>query len=135
MKKIILTIFSAMIFFTISGNVLAAVQIDSTLRPSNLPDYSPAEATSTENSETAATQTAILYLGNLLSKVLLFVGAMAVIYLIIAGAKYIFAFGNDDLLGQAKRGITWTIWGLILIMLSYAIVRGVIKILISTDVS
>ena len=134
MKKILLTIIAGIIFSSFATQAFAVVQLNTNLKPSNLPEITTnAEATSTDHPETAATQTAIVYIGSIIARVLLFAGAMTVIFIIIAGAKYIMAFGNDDLLGQAKRGITWSLAGLILIMLSYTIVRGVIQVLISTD--
>lgn len=135
MNKIYLTIIAATIFWSLTLNAFGAIQLDETYKPDNLPSYKTQTATDTANSETAATQSVILFVGNIVGQVLLFTGAATVIFIIIAGAKYIFAFGNDDRLGQAKRGITWSLVGLVLIMLSYAIVRGVIKILLSTDVS
>lgn len=135
MKKIYLTILAAIVFWSLALNAFAAIQLDDTYKPDNLPSYDQQKATSDTNSETAATQTLILFVGGIISQVLLFIGGFTVIFVIIAGSKYIFAFGNDDRLGQAKRGLTWSIIGLVLVMLSYAIVRGVIKILISTDFS
>ena len=137
MKKIYLTFLAAIIFWSLSFNVFGtAIQLDGTYKPDNLPTLGASqEAASADHPETAATQTIILYVGNLVSQVLLFTGALTIVFIIIAGAKYVFAYGNDDRLGQAKRGITWSVVGLILILLSYSIVRGVIKLLISTDVS
>ncbi|MBI4127321.1 hypothetical protein HY463_01285 [Candidatus Peregrinibacteria bacterium] len=131
MKKIYLAIAAAIIFWSLALNAFAAIQLDETYKPDNLPSYQ----TQTGSGEIAATQTVALFVGKIVGQILLFLGAVTVVFIIIAGAKYIFAFGNDDRLGQAKRGMTWSIVGLILIMLSYAIVRGVIKILISTDVA
>ncbi len=137
MKKIYLTFLSAIIFWGLTLNAFgAAIQLDDTYKPDNLPTLGSSQtASSTDHPESAATQTLILYVGNLVSQVLLFTGALTIVFIIIAGAKYVFAYGNDDRLGQAKRGMTWSIVGLVLIILSYSIVRGVIKLLISTDVS
>lgn len=137
MKKIYLIFLTAIIFWSLTLSAFgAAIQLDETFKPDNLPTLGASQtASSTDHPETAATQTLILFVGNIVSQILVFSGALTIVFIIIAGAKYVFAYGNDDRLGQAKRGITWAVVGLILIILSYSIVRGVIKLLISTDVS
>lgn len=111
----------------------AAVQLPDYMRPSNLPDFNMVEATDPDHPETAATQSLILFVGKILSQVLLFMGSVAVIFLIIAGANYILAFGKDDKIERGKRGIFWSSFGLIIILLSYAIVQGIIQILLQVD--
>ncbi len=137
MKKIYVTFLAAIIFWSITLTAFASIQLEDDFRPSNLPTLGPETeiATVEGHPEAAATQTLILYVGKLVGQVLVFCGALTVIFLIIAGAKYAFAYGVDDRIEQAKRGITWSIFGLIIIILSYSIVRGVIKILVSTDVN
>ena len=139
MKKIYLTFLCAIVFWSITLTAFAAIQLEDDFRPSNLPTLGPAtgsEIVEVEgHPEAAATQTLILYVGKLVGQILVFCGALTVVYIIIAGAKYVFAYGSDDKGGEAKRGMTWSIVGLILIILSYSIVRGVIKILVSTDVN
>ena len=136
MKKIYLTFIAAIIFWSITLTAFASIQLEDDFRPSNLPTLGTTQtASSADHPESAATQTLILYVGKLVGQVLVFCGALTVIFLIIAGAKYAFAYGVDDRIEQAKRGITWSIFGLIIIILSYSIVRGVIKLLVSTDVN
>lgn len=111
----------------------AAIQLDETFRPENLPTYELAEPTDPDNPETAATYTISLFIGKLVSKALLFVGALAIFFLILSGANYIFAFGKDERIEKGKRGIFWSLMGLIVILLSYAIVQGIIQLILKVD--
>jgi hypothetical protein len=111
----------------------AAITLDNDLRPANLPGVEIQDATDDSMPETAATQTLILFVGQLMARVLLFAGAVSVLALIVAGGYYILSFGKDDPLEKAKRGMFWAIGGLLIIMLSYAIVQGVLKILLQVD--
>jgi len=134
LKKILLTICAATMFFMLCQSALA-LTLDPTIKPTNLPSYEIPDTTEIDSThpETAATQTVILFVGNILSKVLLFVGSIAIIFLIIAGANYILAFGKDQRIESGKRGLTWSIVGLALILLSYAIVQGIISLLLQVD--
>lgn len=112
-----------------------AVTLDDSLRPDNLPTYDfDAVVENSEGSpETAATQSIILFVGNLVSQVLLFAGAVAIIFVLVSGGTYIFAFGDDTKIDKGKRGLLWALLGLVIIMLSYAITRGVISIILRVD--
>ncbi|PJC36645.1 hypothetical protein CO046_04485 [Candidatus Peregrinibacteria bacterium CG_4_9_14_0_2_um_filter_53_11] len=60
-----------------------------------------------------------------------FLGLIAissVIFLIVGGAQLLFAAGNDDAIGRAKRTILWSIAGLVLAMLSVGIVSIISKL-------
>ncbi|MEK7146138.1 MAG: hypothetical protein AAB802_03045 [Patescibacteria group bacterium] len=135
LKKFILPILFATLFWVGTESVSAVIQLDDGLRPDNLPTFEASDAVNEENPETAATQTIILFVGNLLSQVLLFAGAVTILFLIIAGANYIFAFGKDERIEKGKRGIFWAIVGLLIIMLSYSIVRGLVGVLLQVDES
>ena len=113
----------------------AVIQLDPDLKPDSIPDYQSEDPLSSDHPETAATQTLLLKVGNLISKVLLFTAGLAIVFLIVAGANYIFAFGKDERIEKARRGIFWSITGLLIILLSYAIARGLVSILLQTDAS
>lgn len=134
LKKILISITLAIAAWAlICGNALAVVSLDDTFKPNNLPGIDILDPTNTDMPETGATQTLILYVGSLVSKVLLFAGSVSIIFLIVSGANYIFSFGKDEPLEKGKRGIFWAIGGLFVILLSYAIVQGIIKILLEVD--
>lgn len=132
-KKILTTILTATLFWSLAQSALAVVQLNDSFRPNSLPSFDSVEAVDPDHPETAATQTVILFVGNIISKVLLFTASIAIIFVIIAGANYIFAFGKDQRLEIGKRGLTWSIVGLVMILLSYAIVQGIISILLQVD--
>ncbi len=135
-KKLFLTVLAGACFFWLMQGAMAAIQLDEGLRPSNLPSFEVApEGTTDDNPETRATQTLILFIGNLVSQVLLFVGAITIIFVIIAGANYIFSFGKSERIEKGKRGMFWSIAGLLIILLSYAIVQGIIQIILQVDES
>lgn len=134
-KKFLLSLGLLGMLSTTSGTALAAIQIPDYLRPDNLPGSTAAEAIDEEHPETAATQTLILYVGRLVSQVLLFMGSVAIVFIIIAGGNYIFAFGKDERIERGKRGIFWSLMGLITILFSYALVQGIISILLQVDSS
>jgi len=133
LKKILLTVVAATIFWMLAQQALAAIQLDGSLKPSNLPDITVQAEIDEGAPETAATRTLIIYVGNLVSKVLVFAGAVSIAFLIFAGANYILAFGKDERIERGKRGLFWSIAGLLVILLSYAIVRGVISIIMQFD--
>jgi len=134
-KILLLTIaFASVVFFAIPDPAWA-ITLDDSLRPDNLPtyDFDSLEAVSENNPETAATQGIILFVGGLVSQVLLFAGATAIIFVIISGGTYIFAFGDDTKIDKGKRGLLWSLIGLVVIMLSYTITRGIISIILQVD--
>jgi hypothetical protein len=55
------------------------------------------------------------------------VGFLALIALIIGGARMIIDFGNEDQVKKAKMTITWAIIGLMVVILSYAIINIVVS--------
>jgi hypothetical protein len=134
-KKILITLLVAIGFWGLTQSTFAAVQLPDSLRPGNLPDFDTAEATDPDHPETAATQTIILFVGKMISQVLLFTGSIAIVFVIFAGSNYILAFGKEERIGKAKRGLFWSIAGLFIILLSYSISQGIISIILQVDSS
>jgi hypothetical protein len=56
-----------------------------------------------------------------------FAGLIAVVYLVFNGFRYAMARGEDNQIGQAKKGITYAIVGLLLILAAYTIVATVLN--------
>ena len=61
-------------------------------------------------------------------------GLVAVLFLIIGGVRYVVAAGNEEQLESAKKTITHAIIGLVIIILSFVIVRVISNALIGGDV-
>lgn len=132
-KKILLTVLVAVLFSFCADATFAAIQLDDNLRPSNLPTMGMEEAVDSDRPETAATQSLIMFVGNLVSQVLLFAGAITIAFLLWASFNYIFAFGKDEKIEKGKRGLFWSLVGLLVIMLSYAITQGILQIVLQVD--
>lgn len=134
-KKLLLTIVAAVLFSFCVDGALASIQLDDNLRPNNLPTFDAEEAVDSDHPETAATQTLIMFVGSIVSQVLLFAGALTIIFLIWAGFNYISAFGKDEKIEKGKLGMFWALVGLLVVLLSYAIVQGVLQVILQVDES
>ena len=55
-------------------------------------------------------------------------GGVALLFVIISGIQILTAYGNEEKVGTAKKTLTWALAGLVLAMLSYAIVQIIISI-------
>ncbi len=63
----------------------------------------------------------------IISTLMLFIGICAVIMLIIGGFRYVFSQGNEKAISAAKDTILYAIVGIVVAILSYAIVNFVIN--------
>jgi uncharacterized membrane protein YjfL (UPF0719 family) len=68
-------------------------------------------------------------IGYLINIALALVGLAAAIALIIAGYKYIMAGGNESRVKEATQQIKWALFGLILVLLAFTIVRVIFNTL------
>ena len=57
-----------------------------------------------------------------------FVGMLSIIFLIIAGVRFATAYGNDEAIQKAKGQAMYALIGLVIAILSYAIVRIITNI-------
>ncbi|MEK7673529.1 MAG: hypothetical protein AAB373_06625 [Patescibacteria group bacterium] len=55
-----------------------------------------------------------------------FLGFLAVIMIIYGGVLYVSSAGNDDSIGKAKKIIMYALVGIIIILLSFVLVRAVL---------
>ena len=58
---------------------------------------------------------------------LLFLGLIAVIMIIYGGITYVTAGGNDEKVGKAKKIIMYAIVGIVIVLISFALVNTVIR--------
>lgn len=120
MKKLILkSILLASFLAVISSQTAFAYQIDTDFRPVNLPFGLEYENRSAENNT-------ILILQILAGGLLYFAAPLAIILIGIAATTMIVGGAETDKVDQAKKNLTWTILGLLIIIMSYSIVRAVI---------
>ncbi len=78
-----------------------------------------AEATNNATSARALARTIVNFF-------LFFLGLVATIMVIYGGVLYVTAAGNDDQVGKAKNVILYAIIGIVVILLSFALVNTVI---------
>lgn len=57
------------------------------------------------------------------------IGLIAMFFIIWNGFKYMLARGNEEQIAKAKSGVTWSVIGLILVILSYTIISAIINTL------
>lgn len=143
MKKLSIRI-SLLLFALLLTSVIfqpltkAAVAIDSSLRP----EYAPQGYSEIYNSTGNPSQDELFSDGSItfiiadIAVVLIqMAGILAIFFLIVSGFNYIKSFGADEEIQKAKKGMTWALIGLIVVIMSYAIVQNVIRISLSVDPS
>ncbi len=135
MKKVLFTILTFIVAaWILAPTALAAYSIPGEYQPNNI-----AESWVEQNSEAMGdTESygalAVTYiLADLVSGLIGITGVIAVYFLVSNSLQYATSFGQQDKIDKAKKGIMWSIIGLFVIMLAYAIVRFVIKIVLTTD--
>ncbi len=122
-KKILTSLILSVILIT---TVQAAMGIPKNLMPKNTPlkglNQTITEEVKANGQDGAVTGANIVlqYLANIL---LFFAAPLAVLFLARAAADYAFAMGEDSKLESAKRELTWSLVGLVLVMFSYLLVR------------
>ena len=57
-----------------------------------------------------------------------FVGSMAFLFLVVAGVRYITAYGDEEAAGNAKNQAIYAVVGLVIALLSYTIVAIITNI-------
>lgn len=112
----------------------AQVGIDPELRP----EYSPQGWNEVYGGEMTDAEkygpTAVSYiLADIIVVMLQLAGVLAIYFIVTSGFNYVKAFGRDEEIQKAKKGLTWAIVGLLVVILSYAIVQNIIKIVLTVD--
>lgn len=119
----IYTICFSAINFLNPTNLLAQVSLPEDLRPNYIPNIAGESA-----------EDKIFNLsGSLIITIMQLAGGVAILVLILNGFNYIIARGEEGEIEQAKTNIFWALGGLILIMISYVIIRFVVKVTLVVD--
>ncbi len=119
----IYTICFSAINFLNPTNLLAQVSLPEDLRPNYIPNIAG----------TSAEDKIFNLSGSLIITIMQLAGGVAILVLIINGFNYIIARGEEGEIEQAKTNIFWALGGLILIMISYVIIRFVVKVTLVVD--
>jgi len=121
MKKLIIKIILAVLLSLILVPLAHAYSIDSSFAPENSPFTRIPEATDAKTRTTWILQ--------MISGALLFFAApIAVIMIAINGFTLIVQGAESDKLDESKKNLTWSIGGLIIIILSWSAVKAIITI-------
>lgn len=127
LKKIFFNlVLSIALLNTGSMVVNAAYQIDSSFKPGN----EPFALTDTINKQGSAGAT-ITILQIIAGGLLYFAVPIGVIMIAWAGSTMVTMGSQQEKLEEAKKHLTWTIVGLVLIILSYSLVRIIINFLLT----
>lgn len=138
MKKIFAILAIVLTCFVVSANyVQPAFAADpyekiTTPKPQFLPG--PTETTQA-NSENAKQYFLNTVMGRVTQTLIAFTAVTCFILIVYAGLQLIMQFGNEERISTAKRLITWSIVGLLVSMLSYAIVSIIIRTLPAQETS
>lgn len=68
-------------------------------------------------------------LGIVIDMIIYISGTLATIGLIVGGSQYMFSMGGD-LKDKGKNTLTWSLVGLVVVMLAYAIIHNVIRLVL-----
>lgn len=68
-------------------------------------------------------------LSNIILYVIGFIGILGILFLVYGGVRYVTSGGNESDAEEAKKIITYAIWGLFICASAYAIVKTVIKLI------
>lgn len=101
-----------------------AIGIDKELK--NELDFLP--DVSLQNDSATPEDKVFSFAGDILITIMQFAGVIAVLMIVINAAKMLAAAGDDEKIGEAKKGITWALGGLVLLILSYVIIQFVVKL-------
>lgn len=112
----------------------AQVPIPSEYVPSEVPFKTELEQPGIKTGGEKGAAAAVRIILNIIANGLIFIAAPIAILLIVhGGMSYTMAMGSQEKMDMAKKEITWAILGLVVIMLSFVIVRLIITTVILTE--
>lgn len=118
-KKILLSFF-ILISFILSTFVYA--------REVQLKDYiDPLNISANSDSQVGITNSFSFAVATILDQVFGILGIIALCIIIYSGIKYILSFGKKDQAKKALNYMTWAAIGLVVIFLSYAVVKFILQ--------
>jgi hypothetical protein len=135
LKKLALfSIMFAVISVWLTPLAHAAFAIDDNLRPGDAPQGYIEVYQENSDASLNFSDASITYIIADIAVVLIqMAGILAIFFLIMSGFNYIKAFGQEEEIQKAKKGLTWALIGLVVVIMSYAIVQNVLRITLSVD--
>lgn len=83
------------------------------------------------NPEDAVSLAFVTVIQKISDGILYVAGPVAILFVAYSGFAYANAMGKQEGIDQAKKGITWALLGLFLVILSYGLVRIIVNLLIT----
>ena len=127
---IIVSLFSVAIPATLA---VGGVKIDPSYHPLNAPTITGESAKSEIEKSLTVDESRVQFFARIVSVLLGIVGIIAVFSLISNAWWLAASAGQEEALTQRKKGLKWAIIGLILVILSYSIIRWIISIPFQAD--
>lgn len=124
MKKLLAIIGILVTLGTASPAAIAAVELDPNLHP----EYAPVVVLKGGNEADYGNYFLQLIAGGLLY----LAGPTAILIIAISGLRYVTSHGDENAMEGAKKTLEWAIIGLIVIILSYSVIRVVITTVLQT---
>ncbi|MBI2463992.1 hypothetical protein HYV57_03485 [Candidatus Peregrinibacteria bacterium] len=122
LKKISICLIAFIILIKETITYAAGYKIPPDLTPNNVPfieDYIPDKINN--------------FLYALIGGLMVISVSLAIFFIFQGGFSYIISRGSDDATGKAKKGITWAILGLLLIIFAYQVVKVVLDLGFTPD--
>jgi uncharacterized membrane protein YjfL (UPF0719 family) len=82
------------------------------------------------NPENMTIEDVLSWIAELTRLALMLAFGVTLIYLILGGYQYMTSLGNEEQIKKGKTTLTWAIIGLIVIMVSYSLIRLLLSILL-----
>lgn len=143
MKYIVIFLLSLVIILSLPAGVYAAgVGIDPLLRPGGAPTVSGQNPDVSGDENIRKERAGIEYrergirdyiLFKIVNVLLGIAGIAAVFFIILNGFQLIISAGKEETITQHKKGLMWAVVGLLLIILSYSIIRFVVSVPFQAD--
>jgi len=129
--KIIGIVLISVVLMSLLIEVVDAYQIDAKFKPANEPFDIKFDSDNAQQTGTPGSYATIIILQLIAGTLLYFAAPVAIVMLAAAGWQMTTGGAETEKLEQAKKNITWTIVGLLAIILSYSIVKFAIGFVIT----
>lgn len=122
MKKLFTSLLAIIVLLISTSSIsYAVVEINPELHPQYAPVFVMKSASSADYAN---------YVLQLLAGGLLYLAApVAILFIAIAGLRYVTSYGEQTQIEAAKNTLTWAVIGLVVIIMAYAIVRAALYFL------
>ncbi len=96
----------------------AQIQLDENFRPETL----PRAMGQTSNEQIYG------FVGKIILTAIQYAGALAILFIVLAGFRYVMSRGDEGEVGNAKSTLIWSVAALLILILSYSIVSTVFNL-------